>query len=126
MDKTAQKIPDKLFFKIGEVSSIADIRPHVLRYWESEFGELQPVKGKTGQRIYRRKDVELVLKIKNLLHSQRYTIEGAKKKLKEKKDLQSEPVRQLDLSLDKRKIRETLAALKEELRGIVEILGNNS
>ncbi|MBI2880920.1 MAG: MerR family transcriptional regulator [Candidatus Tectomicrobia bacterium] len=75
------KIPDKLFFKIGEVAAIANTKPHVLRYWETEFGMLKPVKNASGQRVYRRRDVEMVLEIKRLLHEERFTIAGAKKRL---------------------------------------------
>lgn len=71
---------DKLFYKIGEVSDIAQLEPHVLRYWETEFPFLKPRKNKTGQRIYTRKDLELVLQIKDLLYKERYTIAGVKKK----------------------------------------------
>ena len=71
---------DKLFYKIGEVSNIADIETHVLRYWESEFSFLKPRKNNTGQRVYSRKDLELVLQIKNLLYKDKYTIAGVKKK----------------------------------------------
>ncbi len=71
---------DRLFFKIGDVSSIAEIEPHVLRYWESEFAFLNPRKNKTGQRVYTRKDLELVLNIKSLLYKEKYTIAGVKKK----------------------------------------------
>ena len=68
------KIPDKLFFKIGEVAAIADTKPHVLRYWETEFGILRPVKNASGQRVYRRREVEVVMEIKRLLHQERFTI----------------------------------------------------
>lgn len=71
---------DKLFYKIGEVSDIAALEPHVLRYWESEFPFLKPRKNKTGQRVYTRKDMELVLQIKNLLYKEKYTIAGVKRK----------------------------------------------
>jgi DNA-binding transcriptional MerR regulator len=71
---------DRLFFKIGEISSIAEIESHVLRYWESEFSFLKPRKNKTGQRVYTRKDLEIVLQIKNLLYKEKYTIAGVKKK----------------------------------------------
>ena len=71
---------DKLFYKIGEVSNIADIETHVLRYWESEFSFLKPRKNNTGQRVYSRKDLELVLQIKNLLYKDKYTIAGVRKK----------------------------------------------
>lgn len=71
---------DRLFFKIGEIGSIAEIESHVLRYWESEFSFLKPRKNKTGQRVYTRKDLEIVLQIKNLLYKEKYTIAGVKKK----------------------------------------------
>ena len=77
------EIPDKLYFKIGEVAELVGVKPHVLRYWESEFGSFRPVKSKTNQRLYKRKDIELVLQLKELLHDQGYTISGARKKLRE-------------------------------------------
>lgn len=76
-----QEIPDKLYFRIGEVSRLAGIKPYVLRFWETEFPGLGPKKSGTGHRLYRRKDVELVLEIKRLLYEKRYTIEGARKAL---------------------------------------------
>src|SRR5262249_46338001 len=75
------EIPDKLFFKIGEVCKIVDIEPFVLRFWESEFPNLAPQKSKTGQRVYKRKDIETVLRIKELLYERGYTIAGARKQL---------------------------------------------
>ena len=80
------KIPNKLFFKIGEVCEITDTQPYVLRYWESEFPSLAPAKNSSGQRIYRRRDIETVLRIKQLLYEEKYTIPGAKKKLSGMKD----------------------------------------
>ncbi|MDP8979873.1 MAG: MerR family transcriptional regulator [Acidobacteriota bacterium] len=74
-----QEIPDKLYFRIGDVSRLAGIKPYVLRFWETEFPGLGPKKSGTGHRLYRRKDVELVLEIKRLLYEKRYTIEGARK-----------------------------------------------
>lgn len=74
-------IPDKLFFKIGEVCDLVGVQAHVLRYWESEFPMLQPQKNRAGQRTYRRKDVEMALRIKSLLYEEGFTIAGAKKKL---------------------------------------------
>ena len=68
------RFPDKLFYRIGDVSEITGIKPHVLRYWESEFSGLHPRKNRAGQRIYERRDVELVLEIKTLLYEQRFTI----------------------------------------------------
>src|SRR5271154_102101 len=78
---TPQEIPDKLYFRIGEVSRLAGIKPYVLRFWETEFPALGPRKSGTGHRLYRRKEVELVLEIKRLLYDKRYTIEGARKYL---------------------------------------------
>lgn len=78
------EIPEKLYFKIGEVSRLAGVKPYVLRYWESEFPSLGPKKSGTNQRQYRRKDVELVLEIKRLLYEKRYTIEGARKFLEQR------------------------------------------
>src|ERR1051326_2420912 len=77
----AKTIPDKLFFKIGEVCELIEVQPHVLRYWESEFPMLTPQKNRAGQRTYRRRDVEIVMRIKQLLYDEGFTIAGAKKKL---------------------------------------------
>ncbi len=76
-----RQIPNKLFFKIGEVCEITDTQPYVLRYWESEVPALAPAKNSSGQRIYRRKDIETVLRIKQLLYDEGFTIAGAKKRL---------------------------------------------
>jgi DNA-binding transcriptional MerR regulator len=75
------EIPDKLYFKIGEVSELLGVEAYVLRYWESEFPVLSPKKSGTGHRLYRRKDVELLLRIKHLLYEKRFTIEGARQSL---------------------------------------------
>ncbi len=78
-------IPDKLYFKIGEVVSITGIKAHVLRYWEAEFGAgFRPVKSHGRQRLYRKQEIELILQMKDLLYRQGYTIAGAKKKLRSK------------------------------------------
>ncbi|HEY0173246.1 MAG TPA: MerR family transcriptional regulator, partial [Pyrinomonadaceae bacterium] len=79
--RAAVSIPEKLFFKIGEVCDITGIQAHVLRYWESEFPMLAPQKNRAGQRTYRKRDVEMVLRIKELLYEDQYTIAGAKKRL---------------------------------------------
>ncbi len=75
----APEIPDKLYFRIGEVSRVSGVKPHVLRYWETEFPKISPKKSGSGHRLYRRKDVELILEVKRLLYEERFTIEGAKK-----------------------------------------------
>jgi len=79
LEERRPEIPDKLYFRIGEVSRLAGIKPYVLRFWETEFPSLGPKKSGKGHRLYRRKDVELVLEIKRLLYEKRYTIEGARK-----------------------------------------------
>jgi DNA-binding transcriptional MerR regulator len=79
----APEIPDKLYFRIGEVSALLGVEPYVLRYWESEFPTLTPKKSGTGHRLYRRKDVELLLRIKSLLYEKRFTIEGARQSLQQ-------------------------------------------
>lgn len=82
---TANKvqIPDRLYFRIGDVAELIGVKPYVLRYWESEFSMISPQKSSSGQRVYRRSDVETVLMIKHLLYEERYSVEGAKKRIKE-------------------------------------------
>lgn len=82
-ERAERSFPDKLFYKIGEVGKIAGVEPYVLRYWESEFPFLRPRKSKSGQRIYIKKDLETILQIKDMLYSERYTIEGVRKRLAE-------------------------------------------
>ncbi len=81
MSSRAVVIPEKLFFKIGEVCELVGVQAHVLRYWESEFPTLAPQKNRAGQRVYRKRDVEMALRIKELLYEDQYTIAGAKKRL---------------------------------------------
>jgi len=113
-----KQIPDKLYFKIGEVSKLADVAPHVLRYWESEFNDIKPKRANSKQRLYRREDVELILIIKNLLHQQGYTISGAKKLIRETSDPSTIQV--------KEEIKESAAAklrtIKAELQDLKKIL----
>ena len=78
------QIPDKLYYKIGEVAKFTGIKTHVLRYWETEFKAIRPNKSRSNQRLYRKQDVELILHLKDLLYSQGFTIAGARKKLREK------------------------------------------
>jgi DNA-binding transcriptional MerR regulator len=106
------QIPDKLFFRIGDVARIAEVEPHVLRYWESEFNILNPVKNNTGQRVYRKRDVEKVLEIKSLLYQERYSIEGAKKKLNTRKKVAG----------GQDNIKNTISSVKKELQEILNIL----
>ena len=76
-------IPNKLYFRIGEVADILEVKPYVLRYWETEFPDIRPSKSKSGQRLYKRRDVELLMQIKTLLYNERFTIDGARKRLRD-------------------------------------------
>ena len=119
----APEIPDKLYFRIGEVSQVTGVQPHVLRYWETEFTAISPKKAGSGHRLYRRKDVELILEIKRLLYDERFTIEGARKHLgrrpKRKTVKSSGRSRQAKLfeSTD-----DALSAVKDELEELLRIL----
>jgi DNA-binding transcriptional MerR regulator len=94
---SGSEIPDKLYFRIGEVARLCDVPAYVLRFWESEFPQLKPHKGGTGQRLYRRRDVEMALHVKTLLYDEGYTIPGARQFLKTEQK-QKEP--QLALGID--------------------------
>lgn len=117
-------IPDKLYFRIGEVARLAGIKPYVLRFWESEFSGLGPKKSGTGHRLYRRKDVELVLEIKRLLYDKRFTIEGARKVLESKP--KREPVKQAPVVHRQAELFATPVGfyqdVRRELRAILAIL----
>ncbi len=123
----AHEIPDKLYFRIGEVARLAGIKPYVLRFWETEFPALGPRKSGTGHRLYRRKDVELVLEIKRLLYEKRYTIEGARKFMETRGKGESartakpkkEKVQQTDLFAETPGLIDTV---RTELRALAELL----
>jgi DNA-binding transcriptional MerR regulator len=114
---------ERLYYRIGEVSRITGLKPHVLRYWESEFKVIKPHKGGSLQRLYRRKDLDLILKIKKLLYEEGFTIAGAKKKIRDLERLEN---RQLKLRLVEKRIdgkdHELLVSIREELKGIKKML----
>jgi DNA-binding transcriptional MerR regulator len=110
---------DKIYYRIGEVGRITAVKPHVLRYWESEFKEIKPIKSRSLQRLYRKKDVELILQIKRLLYEEGYTIAGARARIRE---LAQGDRKQMALSFDKQRLEEIVVDVKEELKGIREIL----
>ncbi|MEI6126386.1 MAG: MerR family transcriptional regulator [Pseudomonadota bacterium] len=114
----AEQIPEKLYFKIGEVTDITGVEPYILRYWESEFKLVKPYRTKTNQRLYRRKDVESILKIKRMLYDQKFTIAGAKKKLKET----TVQVSQLPLGFSDSKYIASLKETRDELKALSEML----
>jgi len=106
------KIPDKLYFKIGEVSKISGLPSHVLRFWESEFKKIKPRRTSSGQRSYTQKDVAMILQIKHLLHEKKFTIEGARKYLSSRTRLKSDD-------------NDFLEELKTELANIRDLLDSN-
>ncbi len=115
-----KQIPDKLYFKIGEVASITRVKPYILRYWESEFKIISPRKSQARQRVYTRKDLELILEIKKLLYKDKFTLEGAKKQIKV---IQAEKAKQLNFGFTDEKYMSTLRNIKKELASIKKILG---
>jgi|SRR6266498_3021752 len=114
--RAQRPFPDKLFYKIGEVSRIAGVEPYVLRYWETEFSFLKPRKNKSGQRVYVKKDLELVLQIKKLLYEDRFTIEGVRKKFGD-----NEPPKQTQTQAYSThpSAKETFEKIKKRLRSIL-------
>lgn len=114
------EIPDKLYFKIGEVSELLGVEPYVLRYWETEFPVLSPKKSGTGHRLYRRKDVELLLRIKHLLYEQRFTIEGARQTLQA--EIRSPKTRRPKQAQQELFATDPLPEIRRELADILEML----
>ncbi|MFP6637537.1 MAG: MerR family transcriptional regulator [Nitrospinaceae bacterium] len=114
------QIPDKLFFKIGEVAGLAGVEQHVLRYWEDEIDALKPSKNKSGQRLYQKRDVELVFKIKQLLYEEKFTIAGAQNKLKKIKRKET----QMDFSYDREIFLEWKKEVKNDLESILKSLAD--
>src|SRR5215831_3619155 len=115
----ASRLPDKIYFKIGEVSEIVGVEPYVLRYWETEFELLKPSKAPSRHRLYKKRDVELLLEIKRLLYADGFTIEGARKKLKESKKEEKE---QLKLPLADLKYRNALVKIRKDLESLRKLL----
>lgn len=114
-------IPDKLYFKIGEVAKMAEVPTHVIRYWESEFVAIKPKRANSKQRLFRRQDVELILKIKSLLHHKGFTIAGAKKVLASGKEINS-PEKKEKVSTPE--VSYKLQKLKQELKQIHNLLSD--
>ena len=112
--------PIREFFSIGDVCELTELKPHVLRYWESQFRVLSPAKNRSGNRVYTRREVEFVLLVKHLLYTEKYTIEGAKQKLDEhRKTGGVRPAARRGLDT------ETVQLLEQDLKGILEILESN-
>lgn len=112
--------PRKIYYSITEVAEMADVKPHVLRYWETEFPLLRPRKNRAGNRTYREKDVRLVLLIRKLLYEDGFTIKGARRKVQEKKgDLE-----QIELPFTRAERSSSIAAIRKELEGILSYLSS--
>ena len=111
-------IPEKLYFRIGEVSKLTQTKPYVLRFWETEFPTLKPAKSKSGHRLYRRRDIELVLEIRRLLYGKRFTIAGARKYLADKPRSDAEQRHLFRTTLGATELR----AIRHELQSILTIL----
>ncbi len=122
------EIPNRLYFRIGDVSKLSGVKQHVLRFWETEFPALHPKKSGTNQRLYRRKDVELVLEIKHLLYEKRFTIEGARSFLQQKRQRgpkavpAPKPARQTALFVAASPDAARLEAVRDELRAVLALL----
>jgi len=120
MTITPEEIPDKLYFRIGEVARLAGIKPYVLRFWETEFPALDPKKSGTGHRLYRRKNVQMVLESKRLLYEKRYTIEGARKFL-ETRSKDGAPAPPAASSVSKRSAAKTAPAAQPTQTGFFDV-----
>jgi DNA-binding transcriptional MerR regulator len=120
------KSSEKIFYKIGEVCSMTDTEPYVLRYWESEFPNLAPSKNRSGQRIYTQEDVDMVLRIKELLYDEGYTIAGARRKLEEEAARGAAPKPTAAVAADRQAELEDLKGhvrkMRSDLQKILEIL----
>jgi DNA-binding transcriptional MerR regulator len=119
LDDKIPSIPDRMYFRIGDVAEIAGVQPYVLRFWEKEFDFLVPIKNSAGQRLYRKGDVESVLLIKRLLYMERYSIEGAKKRIKEMRKAGGlSAAKKERAALDDHKL-ECIQRVKDELRSLI-------
>lgn len=112
------EIPDKIYFKIGEVSDILGVKPYVVRFWETEFG-LSPAKNRSRHRVYRRHDLDVLLEVRKLLYEERFTIEGARAKLRERL---KEKNKQLDIAWKDNPYKSVLRQVKKDLAKIRELL----
>ena len=116
---------DKLYYRIGEVAQLVGVEPHVLRYWETEFRSVRPQKSASGQRVYSRRDVDTLMRVKGLLYGQGFTIAGAKKKLREG-GVEPQPPEVVQSSESLQKIRAQLLDIRDETASLLASLGVTS
>ena len=122
-EQMEEKAIKRLYYSITEVSRITDLKPYVLRYWETEFADLRPAKNRAGNRIYKKSDIRLVFLIKRLLYQEKYTIEGARQRMSQ---MHKGNDRQLNLSLNEFIWDNLLEEIRQGLRELLEILSQNS
>ncbi len=127
MKEKEHPIPsERLYYRIGEVSRITGLKAHVLRYWESEFKVIKPFKSGSLQRLYRRKDLDLILRIKKLLYEEGFTIAGAKRKIRDLERIEAAQARAKPAeSTPEEGVRELLTTIREELKGISKLLDSS-
>jgi DNA-binding transcriptional MerR regulator len=119
-------LPPKLYFRIGEVAELVGVEPHVLRYWEREFRSIRPTKSAKGQRVYSRRDVENLMRVRELLYSEGFTIAGAKKKLQRTGIEPQEPLEADAALVDGAKTRDQLLEIREEIESFLAELGQSA
>jgi DNA-binding transcriptional MerR regulator len=117
-----KKSSEKLYYSIGEVSELLDVKQHVLRYWETQFPALKPKKNRAGNRIYKVRDIKFLLTLKNLLYGQGYTIAGARKKLRESLNNPDALIEQLNIPFSEPDSRRIILSLKDDLLEIKELV----
>jgi DNA-binding transcriptional MerR regulator len=126
MDDSTTALPAKLYFRIGEVAELVGVEPHVLRYWEREFRTIRPSKSAKGQRVYTRRDVENLMRVRQLLYREGFTIAGAKKQLsRAQPDADGARDSEVSVQEDRSRAREELLALRGEIEAFLEELGTD-
>ncbi len=118
MAKPSPIIPDKLYFRIGEAAKLVGVEDYVLRFWETEFPTLRPTKSASGQRLYRRQDIEAMRRLKHLLHEEGYTIEGARKLLRARRNGQQQSALPFTPSVSEQRLKQ----LRAEIEALMALL----
>ncbi len=117
--KVSNIAPDKLYYSISEVAQIVGVKPYVLRFWEKEFPTLKPKKNRSGNRVYQKKEIELLLEIKRLLYEEGYTIEGARQQIKNNR---KDRIKSAVKTKGKNRLKKELVAIKKEIESLIELL----
>jgi len=120
MENKKEKIPEKIYYRIGEVAELTELQPYILRYWESEFRVLSPIKNTAGQRLYKKKDIEILLKIKELLYEKGFTIAGARRQL-----AAFEKEKEKALAQENEILKKQVVKLQKELKNVLTLMDAN-